>query len=140
MNYFTKQRLFFFLFHMIVGGTAFNAELIQFTILSTLFLWIAFIPTGILLTEHQKENFTGWRLWLATAWGWVFIIGDVFVNYTAMTYVFSEVPDSDRKTVTARLKHYLKTQPDSWRGKLASYMCKYLIEPWHFGHCGLNKS
>lgn len=44
-----------------------------------------------------------------------------------------------RKTFTSRLKHYLRAQPESWRGKLALFMCKYMVEPWDFNHCGLNK-
>jgi hypothetical protein len=51
--------------------------------------------------------------------------------------VFLELANNDRKTFTARLKHYLRTEPDSWRGKLAYLFCAYLIEPWDVGHCSI---
>lgn len=135
----TKRFAIFALLHAITGSNAVYFDIEMWVIGSIVALWIMFIPTGMLLTRHRKEPITGWKYVAGVIWGVIFIIVDVIVNYTAMTYVFLELPDNDRKTVTERLKHYIKTEPFSWRGKLAIYICAYLIEPWHFGHCALRR-
>lgn len=39
--------------------------------------------------------------------------------------------------LTMRLYDYIHDQPLSWRGRLATFICFYLIEPWDWNHCGL---
>jgi len=129
--------MFFIALHALTGGAALYYNIELYVIGGIVLLWLMFIPTGLILTRHRERPLTGLRLWLAYIWGVVFVIADVIVNYTCMTYVFAELPDSDRKTVTERLKHYLRTEPYSWRGKIAVLMCEYLIEPWDFGHCAI---
>jgi len=139
MNQLIKRSLLFVFLHVATGSVALYYDIVLYTVLGVLFLWILFIPTGLILTAHRKDPLTGWRLKLATLWGYVFVIIDVLVNYGPMTYVFLQLPDNERKTVTARLKHYLRTEPFSWRGKVAMFMCVYLIEPWDAPHCALHR-
>ena len=131
--------LLFIILHAITGSAALYYDIVLYTVLGMLSLWILFIPTGLILTAHRKQALTGWRLALAKLWGYVFVLIDVLVNYGPMSYVFLQLPDNERKTVTARLKHYLRTEPFSWRGKVSLFMCVYLIEPWDAPHCALNK-
>lgn len=41
------------------------------------------------------------------------------------------------RMLTQRLKKYIKEQPETWRGKVSIFVCKYMIEPWDWNHCGL---
>ena len=132
-----RKFFIFILLHAITGSAAMYYSIEYYVIAGTVALWLMFIPTGMLLTRHREDPLTGWRLKLAYAWGVIFLVADVIANYTIMVYMFFELPDNDRKTVTARLKHYIGNQPESWRGKLAIFFCKYLIEPWDYGHCAL---
>ena len=106
-------------------------------LLATFILWILFIPTANIVNRHREKEYTGIRKYLGYVWVTGFVIVDILYNYTYASMLFLEFADNDRKTLTARLKHYLQTEPDTWRGKLAYLFCAYLIEPWDFGHCGL---
>lgn len=71
-----------------------------------------------------------------------FLVRDAIYNYTAGTILFWEFADNDRKTLTARVTHILHSglyYEDEWRFKLALFICKYMIEPIHFGHCALSR-
>ena len=106
-------------------------------LLATIILWLLFIPTANIVNRHKENNYTGLRKYLGYVWVLFFVVVDVIYNYTYGAILFFEFADNDRKTLTARLKHYLRTEPETWRGKLAYLMCAYMIEPWDMGHCGI---
>lgn len=92
------------------------------------------------LKNNSYDHAKGLKRKILIAYAAMFIIIDVIYNYTYGAMLFIEFADNDRKTLTARLKHYLRTQPETWRGKLAFFMCRYMIEPWDWNHCGLSKN
>ena len=103
---------------------------------TTLALWLAFIATVTIVDDAKTKDDLNLLQKVAVL---AFAIFDVVMNYTVFAIWFLELANNDRKTVTARLKYYLKTQPLTWRGKLATFFCKYMIEPWDFGHCAFRR-
>ena len=101
---------------------------------ATIALWIFFIATAkVAQKANSREDLSPFQYLFVVC----FLIADVIYNYTYGAVLFLEFASNDRKTLTARLKHYLRTEPESWRGKLSLFMCKYMIEPWDAGHCSL---
>lgn len=106
-------------------------------ILATFALWMMFIPVANLVNRHNEKPYTGLRYYIILVFVYIFVLIDVIYNYTYGALLFLEFADNDRKTLTSRLKHYLRTEPDSVRGKMAYFICAYMIEPWDAGHCSL---
>lgn len=107
-------------------------------ILASLSLWLLFIPAANLINRHRQKEYTGVRYYLSLSYIYFFVTMDVLFNYTYGAVLFLQLANNDRKTLTARLKHYLRTEPDSRRGKMAYIICAYMIEPWDFGHCAVS--
>ncbi len=103
--------------------------------LATVGLWLFFIITAKVANGAKSRAELNWFQYSVAV---LFLIADVIYNFTYGAVLFMEPASMKRKTFTARLKYYLLTEPDSWRGKLAAFMCKYMIEPWDFGHCALD--
>lgn len=59
---------------------------------------------------------------------------DVIYNYTYGSVVFWQFPRRGEYTFTARLKRTITL--NTWRGDIARFICRYLVEPWDAGHCG----
>ena len=115
--------------------------MIYFTVVFTLILWVSFIAlTRIVDTEKDKWETLNILQKVAVA---AFVIVDVVHNYTAGTILYLEMAHPDRKTLTARMKELIHKRSDKkkidkyWRKPLALFMCKYMVEPWDFNHCGL---
>lgn len=106
-------------------------------LVATFILWLLFIPTANIVNRYKENPFNGIMKYLGYAFVTVFLVLDVLYNYTYAAILFLEPANNDRKTFTERLKHYIRTEPETWRGKLAYFFCAYLIEPWDAGHCGL---
>lgn len=104
---------------------------------ATFILWLLFIPTANIVNRYKEKPFTGIAYYLANVFVYIFVAIDVIYNYTYGAMLFLDLASNKRKTFTARLKHYLRTEPDSWRGKLSYLICARLIEPWDQGHCNL---
>ncbi len=105
---------------------------------ATLILWLFFIS----VTRITEKGDTWETLSLfEKIYVGSFLVADVLYNFTFGAILFLEPASMDRKTLTARLKHILHSvgYKGTWRHKLASFMCKYMIEPWDFNHCGLSK-
>lgn len=102
---------------------------------STIGLWLFFIVFAELKNKVYREDMEWYKKYPLLAFGVLFLIGDVFYNITMGSILFLDPPRKDRLTLTARLRGYLK-EPDSWRRKIALFMCKYMI-PWDYNHCGL---
>lgn len=69
--------------------------------------------------------------------GYTVFILDIIWNIIFGTVLFMQLPHKDRLTLTHRMKYILITD-DGWRFKLAHFICKYIIEPWDWNHCGLS--
>lgn len=83
--------------------------------------------------KHEKK-IPDWLKPILIFISWVGIIWDFLFNVTFGCVLFLELP---RETMlTFRLQRILLTD-DGWRFKVAYFMCKKLIEPWDFNHCGL---
>ena len=106
-------------------------------IIGVVVLWLSFIAVTRIVNNTDRSKLNPFQK-LAVI---LFVALDVFDNYTIFTVIFWELPSNDRKTVTARLKHILHTEDyrNTWRFKLAVFMCKYMIEPFDWGHCALGR-
>jgi len=108
-------------------------------ILATLILWVLFV--NVMALKDFANRQTGWKLWVVMLVGYPFVIVafiyDILFNITYGTIIFMEWPHYERLTLTARMKHIILTQRDTWRFKIAKAICRYLVEPWDKGHCGL---
>lgn len=107
-------------------------------LIATVVLWLMFIPAANLVNRYKRKELSKVEAFFGKIYVAIFLIVDVFYNYTYAAVLFWDLADNDRKTFTARLKHYLQTDPIGWRGEMAYWFCKYLIEPWDFGHCDMH--
>lgn len=110
-------------------------------ILASIALWVFFIVAATLKEKILDKERHPILEAIALFVGFWFVVVDVIYNYTYGALLFMEMASGRRKTLTARLKHILHSgeyQSDSWRYRLAVFMCKYMIEPWDFGHCALD--
>ena len=103
-------------------------------IYATLGLWLFFIIAANFKEKYEAGHLDDGNILIGKILLTAFFIGDVLYNVTLGTILFLDKPVKNY-TLSHRLKHYLRTEPDSWRGKVALFMCKYMIEPWLPGHC-----
>ena len=105
-------------------------------IISFFVLWVLFI--NIMTAKKYKDKIPKVLLYpLYIVFG-VGYIGDVLWNVIFGTLLFLELPDFKAPTLSDRLSYLIVTD-DGWRFKIAYFICKYMIEPWDYNHCGLNK-
>lgn len=108
----------------------------------TLLLWVAFIAVATIkntLFDKTHPLIVRIPFYLIGAAFWLF---DAWFNKTYGSILFLELGEFEDLTLTSRLKHTLHSGEYSakeWRFKVALFMCKYMIEPWDFGHCSLHK-
>lgn len=104
---------------------------------ATIILWLFFIITSKVADGAQSRDDLNL---IQKVFVFAFVVVDVLYNYTFGSILFWEIADNDRKTLTARLKHILHSgfyKKYEWRFRLALFMCKYMISPWDWNHCGL---
>lgn len=106
--------------------------------IATFVLWLLFIPAANLVNRHKQGKLNETETLLGKIYVYSFLVVDVIYNFTYGSLLFMDWPPKGKTTLTARLKHYLRTEPASWRGELSYVMCRYLIEPWDMGHCALD--
>jgi len=111
----------------------------------TLLLWVFFIVTTKVVGDAEKlSDLTLWKKIFVLA----FVIGDAAYDITLANILFWKFTDNrvnwyrgkGELTLTSRLKFILLTgeyQETEWRYKLALFMCKYMVSPWDFNHCGM---
>jgi len=103
--------------------------------LSTLGLWLFFIAAATLRDKYGGDNK------FIKAFIVAFVFCDGIYNILYGTILFAEIPHPKRLLLTARLKDILRRKKSwidkYWRYPLAGFFCKYLIEPWDFGHCSI---
>ncbi len=61
------------------------------------------------------------------------IVYDIAYNWTYGCLMFLERPRGI--TFTSRLQYHVNGV--GWRRKVARFICRYLVEPWDCGHCGM---
>jgi hypothetical protein len=67
----------------------------------------------------------------------ILIVGypiDIIYNLTYGTIMFWSMPRKGEWTLTARMQRLVHRH--DWRGSIARFICRYLVEPWDPGHCG----
>lgn len=132
------------LFNQIIAiySNATLVEIISFGIPAFFILWILFVNVmfiKIVLLKKYPDGFQN-KILLAILipLNIVASIYDVLFNITYGSLMFLQVFEARNITFTHRMKAILRTEPDSWRGKLSMWICRYLIEPWDQNHCGLD--
>lgn len=107
-----------------------------------LLLWLFFVNVmrwkDQLATMPLREKLYKYPL------GYIGFAGDILWNIVFATVLFIQRPPGDNIhdwTLTHRLRVILRNKNpeklDIYRRGLAMFMCKYMIEPWDPGHCGL---
>jgi hypothetical protein len=61
---------------------------------------------------------------MAIPWVVIFLLFDVFFQYTVATVYFLDFPKWGEHLVTKRLQRYIREVPDTWRGRWAKHICK----------------
>jgi len=113
------------------------------TLIPALFvLWVFFVNIMWLKHVGQKRYTTGWKKVVFYMIGYPFafagFIWDIIFNITYGTLMFLQLPELRRLTLSARMSNIIVTEDkDSWRWKLAWWICHKLVEPWDRNHCGL---
>lgn len=123
------------------------AEHINFAIFAFIGLWVLFanlitIQNKFMGTAHKYVVFV-FKYFVA----FPFIILDVLFNIVYGTIMFLELPNFKTAhyrylpTFTERLADRLElewfNEQKSWRWYLSKFICKYMLEPWDYNHCGL---
>lgn len=86
-----------------------------------------------------KEKHEAGQLHPILAWIVRLIAYGIGVPMDVAVQIASSIPflDPPRELLlTSRLKRYKKTQPNSWRGTIAFWLCKHMLNPFDSdGHC-----
>lgn len=105
--------------------------------LASIILWVMFIAVCN-FRAHLTHGHPPFIDAIIHLFSFVFIVIDVTFNLVYGTIVFMDLPREF--TLTARLKRLLHDDPRwDWRKKLASFVCRKMIEPWDWNHCGLSR-
>lgn len=101
-------------------------------------LWVIFV--NLMALKKAAENATGYQQGMLYAIGYpAFLVGyvyDVIFNITYGSIMFLEFPT--QWTLTERMQYHIK-YTHGYRRNLAIFICRYLVEPWDPGHCGLDR-
>ena len=108
-------------------------------------MWVFFIITTKVIDDATKLSELNL---FQKVFVLAFVAVDVLYDFTFGKVLFWEFTDKRTKfyrgkgkiTLTARLKHILLSgeyYADEWRYILARFMCKYMVSPWDFNHCGM---
>ncbi len=115
-----------------------SLKLIGFWLLFTFVFWFLFANLMWIKRGVESGQWTGWRKWVAYAVGYTILIPgylyDVLYNYTWGSLMFWQFPRKGEPTFTARLKRTVFD--NGWRGTVARFVCRYLVEPNDEKHCG----
>lgn len=105
------------------------------TISASLVLWVLFI---VFATAKRKRSENMFFEAVFAIIAVPFAVIDSLLNIVYGSIIFLQFPHYKRLTLTARLI-YILSEKNGWRYKLASFICKRMIEPWEQGHCALDK-
>ncbi len=111
-------------------------DIYKYLIPATMLLWIFWIVVARLMEEFGKKTQNPFVLMVYS----VFYIFDVLFNVVYGSIGFLQLPRFKQLTLTARLKNILLSgdfQETEWRFKVALFVCKKMISPWEWNHCGM---
>ena len=124
-------------------------ELIHFFPIAFIGLYIAYVNLMLLKNKIADKLPKFIQYILTYVLGVPFILLDVAFNVVYGSIMFIELPafgNSHWKflpTFTERCSRHLHNEWEkehkSWRFRLAKAICKYMLEPWDYNHCGLEK-
>ena len=113
-------------------------NLVSILIVSTAAFFIAWVVFSSFVLDHVRHH-KGHILpvqILILFFGMLFLIGDSVYNIIFGTIYFRRLPED--WTLSQRLIRMLHDEPvESWRWSHSYYICRKLISPWDFNHCGL---
>ena len=113
-------------------------------------MWIIFVNAMWLRDNQEKVP-----KWLRYPAMFLFVVGflyDVLLNIVYGSLMFLDPPDFKTAnvqwkgigfpTLSERMKDYLRDGREGsflikYRWYLSRFMCRYMIEPWDKGHCGI---
>lgn len=91
------------------------------------FTWFFYLAAMHL--KHNKDNINHVSKFFGMPWIIFAVIGDVLFNWIIGTLIFLEVPREF--LFTTRITRHLQGQRwNKWRGKIAVYFCKNLLDPF----------
>ena len=106
--------------------------------IASVILWLAWIVFAN--TRHYiGKDYAPPIQAIAHLFSVIFLVLDVAFNFTYATVLFMQLPSFKRPTLTQRMKRILRDEPINWRWKLADFVCRRMVEPWDFNHCGLRE-
>ena len=104
---------------------------------ATFLLWIFFINVIALKEKFIDGKDFGIFQTPIYLIGLIFVFCDAAYSQTYGSVVLWRLPSTKRWLFTTRLKYTLANEPvESKRWWVAVFYCRYLLEPWDFGHCG----
>lgn len=106
-------------------------------LIASIVFWLLFIAVANLYHNSYK-NATGLKRYAMILLAGIGLVVDVLYNFTYATVAFMQWPSLSRPTLTARMKYNLANDT-GWRYKLSSFVCRKMVEPWDWNHCGLSK-
>lgn len=119
-----------------------NPATVLYWILATFFFWFIFATLMRLRDKQKRYAKNKWQWWAITVPGYLLLIVgypyDVLYNLTYGTICFWQFPRRGEWTFTARLQRCVHLA--TWRGQLARFVCRYLVEPWDADHCGMGRA
>ena len=107
-------------------------------LMATFFFWFVYATLMVISEKRKRYKKFNWRYWGLTILGYALLIPgypyDIAYNLTWGSLMFCQLPRRGEWTFTARLQRCVGEV--TWRGALARFLCRYLVEPWDRGHCG----
>ena len=119
--------------------TSFSLNLFLYGLLATFALWMLFATLMAMRDRHELGRLPRWAFYIGT---YVILpvgaLVDALYNWTFASVLFLDYPQE--LMLTSRLKRYLRdSESTEWRFYVAMWICKYLVEPHDFNHCGMEK-
>lgn len=111
--------------------------MLEYILITTLLLWLAYIATMKMIGDIRDIKALPMYKRIGV---YSFLVVDVLHNFLVAPFIFIESAEISRATLSERLRWilYRKSTGDLdkyWRKPIARFMCKYMVEPWDFGHC-----
>jgi hypothetical protein len=102
-------------------------------------LWVLYVFTMGLYRAYLLKKLKGLTLFMALPFVAVALVLDVLAQITVFTVLFAELPR--HWLATSRLQRHI-AGPDSWRRRLAEYLCTHLLDPFDptGAHCDTHTS
>lgn len=126
--------------------------IIIYGLVALFILWVFFV--NVMWLKSNREKIPTWLVKPLMAFVFLGILYDVLFNITFGTIMFMGLPDFKGAnfqwkgigfpTLSHRMRVILRAgKKDSfiskWRFYQARFYCRYLVEPWDKGHCGLKE-